>query len=73
MTQSTIKSITRLQNSKDVNPRYHIEMEDGTKGATQSNVAWAYDIIPSIWEGKHCTYEIKQYKSGYRVFGDIKL
>ncbi len=44
MTQSVIKSISRLQNSKMGNPRFHIEMEDGTKAATLSNAGWAYEI-----------------------------
>jgi len=73
MTQSTIKTITRLQNSKMGNPRYHIEMTDGTKGATQSNAGWAYEIVPHAWEGKLCTYEVKEYKSGYRVFGSVEI
>lgn len=73
MTQSTIKSIKRLQNSKVGNPRFHVEMTDGTKCATQSNVSWAYDIEPDAWEGKRCVYDVKEYKSGYRVFGSISI
>ena len=73
MAQSVIKSISRLQNSKMGNPRFHIEMEDGTKAATLSNAGWAYSIVPNAWEGKRCIYEIKQYKSGYRVFDSIEI
>ena len=73
MNQSVIKSITRLQNSKQGNPRFHIQMEDGTQGATQSNAGWAYEIVPIMWEGKRCQYEVKEYKSGYRVFGRVEV
>jgi len=73
MQQSVIKSISRLQNSKQGNPRFHIEMTDGTSAATKSNAGWAYSIVPMMWEGKRCTYEIKQYKSGYRVFDSVEV
>lgn len=73
MRQSTIKSITRLQNSKVGNPRFHIEMADGTSAATMSNASFAYSIVPHGWEGKRCSYKIKEYKSGYRVFEDVEV
>jgi hypothetical protein len=48
-------------------------MEDGTKAATLSNAGWAYSIVPHAWEGKRCKYEIKEYKSGYRVFDSVEI
>lgn len=71
--QSTIKAITRLQNSKSGNPRFHITMEDGTKAATLSNAGWVYEIVPHAWEGKRCKYKVKEYKSGYRVFDSVEV
>mgnify|MGYP003643029481 FL=1 len=73
MAQSIIKEITRLQNSKNGNPRFHIIMEDGAEGVTKTDAGWAYEIVPHAWEGKLCTYEVKEYKSGYRVFGSVEI
>ena len=71
MTQSIIKEITRLQNSKNGNPRFHIIMEDGTEGTTKTDAGWAYSIDPWGWKGKKVNYEWKEYKSGFKVYGDI--
>lgn len=72
MAQSIIKDITRLQNSKNGNPRFHIIMEDGTEGTTKTDAGWAYSIDPWGWKGKKVNYEWKEYKSGFKVYGDIE-
>ena len=71
MMQSIIKEITRLQNSKNGNPRFYIIMEDGAEGTTKTDAGWAYPIDPWGWKGKKVNYEWKEYKSGFKVYGDI--
>jgi|TARA_R100001163_G_C5018802_1_gene162224 hypothetical protein len=64
-----VQSIERLKNSRNGNPKFKFNFDNGMEMVTPTDAGWVYALVPSQIEGTTIKIKYKTARKHYEILG----